>query len=172
MIRGNLRSYVFSKMLVIFISSVLAMGIGITCFAVCCAVSMRWLDEGTGEYILQFGGYRYFLEHGHYLLWFLLYGIQWGMLAGILSMAATFCSLFLTNKMLVYSVPVLLYQILTEFGADSFRRAAAFDPRVIFDARYNIWNSDFKMFTWALAQGGAAWLLLGLAGIWQLKRRI
>ena len=41
-IRGSLRSYVFSKMLVIFISSVLAMGIGITCFAVCCAVSMPW----------------------------------------------------------------------------------------------------------------------------------
>lgn len=94
------------------------------------------------------------------------------MLAGILSMAAAFCSLFLSNKLLVYSVPVLLYQILTEFGADSFRRVAAFDPRVIFDARYNIWNSDIKMFTWALAQGGAAWLLLGLAGIWQLKRRI
>ena len=55
---------------------------------------------------------------------------------------------FLSNKLLVYSVPVLLYQVLTEFGADSFRRAAAFDPRVIFDARYNIWNSDFKMFTW------------------------
>ena len=79
---------------------------------------------------------------------------------------------FLSNKLLVYSVPVLLYQLLTEFGADSFRRAAAFDPRVIFDARYNIWNSDFKMFTWALAQGGAAWLLLGFAGMLQSKRRI
>ena len=171
-IRGNLKSYVFSKMLVIFISSVLAMGFGIACFGICCAAGLPWVNEGIGEYILQFGGYRYFLAHGHYLLWFLLYGIQWGILAGILSMAAAFCSLFLPNKLLVYSVPVLLYQILTEFGADSFRRIAAFDPHVIFDARYNIWNSDIKMFTWALGAGGAAWLLFGLAGMRQLKRRM
>ena len=66
-IRGNLKSYVFSKMLVIFISSVLAMGFGIACFGICCAAGLPWVDEGIGEYILQFGGYRYFLAHGHYL---------------------------------------------------------------------------------------------------------
>lgn len=171
-IRGNLESYVFSKMFVIFLSSVLTMGIGITCFSVCCLAGLPWVDEGMMEYILQSGGYRYFLERGYYLFWFFLYGTQWGILAGILSMAAAFCSLFLSNKLLVYSLPVLLYQMLTEFGADSFRKTAALDPHIIFDARYNIWNSDIKMFTWAFAAGAAAWLLFGLAGVRQLKRRM
>lgn len=171
-IRGNLRNYVFSKMFVIFISSMLTMGIGITCFALCCSLGLPWADEGVLEYIVPFGGYRFFLANGRYPIWFLLYGIQWGILAGILSMAAAFCSLFLSNRLLVYSVPVLLYQILIEFGADSFRRISAFDPRVVFDARYNIWNSDIKMVTWAFMTGGAAWLLLSFAGMLQLKRRI
>ena len=81
-------------------------------------------------------------------------------------------SLFWPNKLLVFSVPVLLYQILIEFGADSFRKIAALDPRVVFDARHNIWNSDWKMLAWAFLLGAAAWLLLGFAGMLQSKRRI
>lgn len=172
MIRGNIRSYVFSKMLVIFISSMVAMGAGITFFSVLCSVNLPWADEGILEYILEFGSYSFCLVHENYLLWFLFYGTQWGIFAGILSMAAAFCSLFLSNKLLIYSVPVLLYQMLIELGADSFRSIAMFDPCIIFDARYNIWNSDIKMFTWAFATGGAAWLLFSFVGIRQLKRRI
>ena len=47
-IRGNLESYVFSKMFVIFLSSVLTMGIGITCFSVCCLAGLR-SEEHTSE---------------------------------------------------------------------------------------------------------------------------
>ena len=87
-------------------------------------------------------------------------------------MAAAACSLFLANRLLVYAVPVLFYQMLMEFGADSFRTVQAFDPRIVFDARYHIWDSDAKMLAWALALGGTAWLLLSFAGMLQLKRRI
>ena len=62
--------------------------------------------------------------------------------------------------------------MLMEFGADSFRTVQAFDPRIVFDARYHIWDSDAKMLAWALALGGTAWLLLSFAGMLQLKRRI
>ena len=171
-IRGSYGKYVFSKMLVIFLSSMLAMGIGITCFSMLCSLGLPWADEGMMEYILMYGGYRSFLGQGQYLLWFLLYGMQWGIFAGILSMAAAFLSLFWPNKLLVFSAPVLLYQILIEFGADSFRKISAFDPRVVFDARHNIWDSDLKMLAWAFLLGAAAWLLLGFAGVMQSKRRI
>lgn len=87
-------------------------------------------------------------------------------------MAAAFLSLFWPNKLLVFSAPVLLYQILIEFGADSFRKISAFDPLVVFDARHNIWDSDLKMLAWAFLLGAAAWLLLGFAGVLQSKRRI
>ena len=137
-----------------------------------CSLRLPWVDEGMAEYISMFGGYRSFLDHGQYLLWFWFYGMQWGIFAGILSMAAAFFSLFWPNKLLVFSVPVLLYQILIEFGADSFRKIAALDPRVVFDARHNIWNSDWKMLAWAFLLGAAAWLLLGFAGMLQSKRRI
>lgn len=63
-IRGNLRNYVFSKMFVIFISSMLTMGIGITCFALCCSLGSPWADEGVLEYIVPFGGYRFFWQMG------------------------------------------------------------------------------------------------------------
>ncbi len=80
-VRGSLGKYVFSKMLVIFISSMLTMGIGITCFSMLCSLGLPWVDEGMAEYISMFGGYRSFLDHGQYLLWFWFYGMQWGIFA-------------------------------------------------------------------------------------------
>ena len=41
-VRGSLGKYVFSKMLVIFISSMLTMGIGITCFSMLCSLRLPW----------------------------------------------------------------------------------------------------------------------------------
>ena len=41
-VRGSLGKYVFSKMLVIFISSMLTMGIGITCFSMLCSLGLPW----------------------------------------------------------------------------------------------------------------------------------
>ena len=59
-IRGSYGKYVFSKMLVIFLSSMLAMGIGITCFSMLCSLGLPWADEGMMEYILSVWGYRSF----------------------------------------------------------------------------------------------------------------
>ncbi|MCI8873127.1 MAG: hypothetical protein HFH51_09790 [Lachnospiraceae bacterium] len=155
--RGGLMKYIISKNLVIFLSSVLAMGLGCLLFAVIVSFHLPWIDAQTYETFISFCGYRDVLDNGNYVLWVALYGIQWGIFGGCLSLISSWLSLYISNKLFVLAMPALLYQIIVELGANTFRKNSLLDPRIIFDARNNLFSDDVKMFLWA---GGAGVLTL------------
>ena len=51
----------------------------------------------------------------HYWSYVFLCALQMGMLAGTLSLAASFLSMFVSNKMLILITPILIQQILLEY---------------------------------------------------------
>ncbi len=159
------------------ISSVLADGIRYQpSLPLCCAVNIApgW-TKGMAEYILQV--WRLSLLFGAIptnlwtlsllaLLVFTLWNTSWG-ICGYFVDASAFCPFFYQNKRSYILYRSLLYQVLTEFGQTVFESGGILIPRVIFDARYNIWNSDFKDVSHGRLHKEERMAAPWPAGIWQ-----
>ena len=61
------------------------------------------------------GMYGSLIAGEHYWSYVFLCALQMGMLAGTLSLAASFLSMFVSNKMLILITPILIQQILLEY---------------------------------------------------------
>ena len=170
-VRGGLKRYVISKTAVIFISSVLVMVAGCGVFGILCSLHMPWADFQVCEE-LRYGGYAWLIERKRYVLWILAYGLQWGLLAGSLSQIAAFASLYITNRLLVLTVPVFCYQIITEFSAKLTEKNSMWSIQSVFDARYQMFGADGRMFLWAFGLSFCISILLCGASYIRLKNRI
>ena len=171
-IRGGLKHYVISKAATIFLSSVVVMAAGGGVFGILCSLHMPWADVQICKELAASGGYVWLIKEKRYVLWLVSYGLQWGMLAGSLSQAAAFASLYITNRLLVLSVPVFCYQAITEFSAKLTEKNSMWSIQSVFDARYQMFGDDRKMFLWAL--GLSLCTTMALCGISyiRLKKRI
>ena len=118
--RGNTWRYVLSKSVVIYGASVLTMVLGSCLFVACIRLRLPWTSEYADIGVLQAGMYRTLLEGEHYWSYVSLYALQQGMLAGVLSLAAAFLSMFVSNKMMIFVTPILLHQVLLEYRGDSW----------------------------------------------------
>ena len=113
--RGNLKSYVISKIAVIYSSSVVSMIIGTVFFICICRTKVPWVDWKTMDFpVLLAGSYGNLLSEGHYFSYCILFALQLGFFAGTLSVSAAFLSTYISNKVTVLVFPVLIYQILAE----------------------------------------------------------
>lgn len=118
--RGNTWGYVASKSVVIYGASVFTMVLGTCLFVACIRLRLPWTSEYADIGVLQSGMYRTLLEGEHYWSYVLLYALQQGMLAGVLSLAAAFLSMFVSNKMMILVTPILIYQVLLEYRGNSW----------------------------------------------------
>lgn len=162
-IRGNLRKYIISKVLVIFVSAVIIMTLGCILFAIIASFFGPWQDTDTAEFIINYGLYGWAINSGHILVWIALYSFQRGILAGILALSSTYLSLFVPNKMLVITGPALIYQVILECGYGIYSKFSILDPIIIFNANYSTIKSDFMAFLWALTVGIISSLILVVA---------
>lgn len=118
-IRGNLKAYVLSKSLVIYVSSVLTMLGGTFLFLFLCRLRAPWV---AGEMFFEMHGaeiagcYGAVLEKGHPVLYCMLSALNLGFIAGALSNFAALCSVYISNKALVLVSPVVLFRILASVG--------------------------------------------------------
>jgi hypothetical protein len=113
--RGSLKRYVASKVSVIYLTSVAVMVLGSMVFVFLCRTQGPWVNpeaDDVGVYLA--GVYGGLIEEGHYAWYCMFYALQLGLLAGMLSVLAAFFSLYITNKVTVFALPVLIYQILLE----------------------------------------------------------
>lgn len=113
-IRGNLRSYVASKMAVIYLSSVAVMVLGTYLFLFLCRTQVPWMNlENSSIYDFVLNGcYGSVLEQGHMLWYCGLYALHMGLIAGALSSLAAVSSILLSNTVFVFVFPVLAYRVL------------------------------------------------------------
>ena len=172
-IRGNLQLYVISKVIVISLSAVFTMMMGMLLFVLVLRMNFPWIDlaEGTFETLAEYGSFRLFLENGNYIVYFIFCGIQYGLLAAVLAVAAALFSLLYHDALFVLSVP-LIVRYLIQYYSDLLPGYDQLNPNAIYDISYNVWDHDWLSFTYAGGVSVLAIVLLGMAIYQMIKRQV
>ncbi|MCI7813165.1 MAG: hypothetical protein MR543_05725 [Robinsoniella sp.] len=158
-IRGNLKKYVFSKVAVIYLSSVATMVLGTVVFVCVCSLKIPWIPEDIESLnIMIQGAYGGLIEQGHCLIYCLFYALQLGFLAGMISVFCAFISLFLSNKVMVAAMSVCVYQL----GFVSYK--GRYFSIYIFHAYNKIFESSWQCLLYTFTVS-IFWVLLITAGI-------
>lgn len=119
-VRGNLKRFVISKVVVIYLSSMITMIAGTILFVLIIRWKVPWVDMKTDSQGISLAGqYSCFMVQGNYFLYCVVYAAYLGMLAGTMSVLAAFVSMYISNKVTVLAVPLLAYQILLDYAGRS-----------------------------------------------------
>ncbi len=129
-IRGNTWRYVAAKSIAVYGSSVVTMVVGSLLFVVLVRFKLPWTSDYADHGLYLGGMYSSLIAGGHYWIYVFLCALQMGMLAGVLSLAASFLSMFISNKMLILITPILLQQILLEFRGNSWFSVMLISPKI------------------------------------------
>lgn len=166
-IRGELKKYVISKVFVIYVASVFTMIMGTILFVLLCHVQIPWVSLRIDELdIAKTGCYAVFLEDKKYLFYCVICATHLGMLAGSLSVFAAFISLYISNKMTVLILPVVVNQILMEVAGDGKFTVFAFKA-------YNkFFVQDWQNFLFATALSLIPVFLLTIGIFKKIKTRL
>lgn len=173
-IRGNLLSYCISKVVAIVISAISAFVIGMGSFVSLLSVLIPWIDLSDSVYqtAVQRGSFHNVLSNGNYFIYSLLFAFQLGMLFAILALISACASLYIANKLLVWSIPLLAYYSMMEYSFILFKGSAIANPEMIFTGRYNIFNNDLLSFIYSVFVMLIIIILLTVVVYRKLKRRI
>jgi len=139
LVRTDLKRYVISKCLLIYLSSFLTIVISIMGFILFLRVTgHEWDNNGYG-WVEQYRFIELYslLEHRRYIGFYLLLSAQKGMLGGMLSLFAAFLSLVIRNRMMVMASPVIIAYILKYYG-NVFIGYQGLNVMGLFDVMYNI----------------------------------
>lgn len=174
LVRGNLRTYCISKVLCILVSAIMTMVVGIAMFVLGIKFFIPWmeLDNSVYQTAIRSGSFHTVIQKGHYFLYSLLYSFQIGLLAAILALVSACVSLFISNKLLVWSIPMLSYYLITQYSWALFSGIKTADLDSIFSGRYNIFNNDIVSFLYAFGVTIVISMFLSYIIIRRLKRRI
>ncbi|MDO4337225.1 MAG: hypothetical protein Q4C91_03950 [Eubacteriales bacterium] len=117
-IRGNLKWYVLSKSLVIYFSSIVVMLGGSFLFLILCRTQVPWMDWEVGN---DYGSllaecYGDILRANKPIVYCMLYALHTGLLAGMLSLVAAFCSIHISNRVLILVMPAFVFRILASLN--------------------------------------------------------
>ena len=81
------------------------MVLGSLLFVASIRLKIPWTSEGLQDIFME-GMYGSLIAGEHYWSYVFLCALQMGMLAGTLSLAASFLSMFVSNKMLILITPL------------------------------------------------------------------
>lgn len=153
-IRGKLSFYTCSKVIVIFLTAIITMTLGLLIFVTILHTFLPWItvENSVSQTLLTVGGLHKILQNDHYYLYYLLSGIQQGILAGILSLFGSYLSLFIRNKLLIWSVPVIGYYffeilLLEIFGEKSIGLVD------LFNSVNRLWTDDLISYLFTVGIG-------------------
>lgn len=148
-LRSGTKSYVVSKIFVVF-AAVISICFGVVIYAFILHLFMPWtqLESNQYDFLMQSGSFRFLLKHNMFVLYFFMWGIQYGMLAGVLAVLSAYVSLFITNRMLVLATPFLCYYFIDFALAILFQEK--YSLMSIYSASNNIMKNDVKSFILAL----------------------
>lgn len=138
-IRGRLMNYIISRVIAICIYSILTMVMGMCLYIIFLKRNYPFIaSEIDGVYIslLEFGAFSDLLAKGNFIQYFLAVGFQIGLLAGTLSVVAAYTSLFLKNKLIILSVPLMINLLFTYFVNNYIGDKAFLNLKYIYNATY------------------------------------
>lgn len=176
--RCDIRKYIASKTLCIFMSSVAVTMAGIVLYVIILRVSgHEWVDPQIVEcYEINVIGLPdlemwFLFDKNLGMLFYVLMGIQYGLLAGITSLCAVYLSLFVKNKMMIMVVPVLMdYVIMTYL--DGVIGYEWMNVNHLFNAydNYTFWGNNF--FARCLLIGFVCYIVLTVMIYYRVRRRL
>lgn len=110
-IRGGLFKYTLSRVITIFISAFLTLAFGMILYTLLLKCYLPWsdLEESTYMMLVESGGFKVVLQQKWFLLYCILFSCQYGISAGILSVLASYISLFYSNRLFVLSIPLMVW---------------------------------------------------------------
>ncbi|WP_142413834.1 hypothetical protein [Hathewaya massiliensis] len=171
-IRGGLGAYVLSKVVVIFLSAVITIVIGTILHSLARRCNLPWIDpNGFYKNEIIYGGLKGILKNGNYLLYFTLASMQFGIIAGVFSVFSSYISLYISNKLLLFSVPIMTYYFIDYFIGAIFGENA-YNLHVIFGVNTPICKSDLLSFLLPVGIGALCIFILYWAMYIKIKRRM
>lgn len=133
-IRGDMEKYVTARVISIFFTTILSTASGVFLFSCLLHIALPWVDISSLQYdhIMHVGGLRVFLRYGLYPLYYFCYGLLYGVLVGIMALWASCLSLYISNRMLVLSAPMIIYYftdfVLAEISSEMLNLSLIFSP--------------------------------------------
>lgn len=149
--RGSIKCYIIAKCIIICFSAIIAMILGTFCFVLICRLQLPWVaqNDSTYELLLLNGGLRIFLLKKQFIIYYFLFALQYGMLTAFLSLLSALISLWVKDKFLILTLPVISYYVISFFMNSVFIDNRA-DLYNIFVATMNIWNNDLLSYIYAV----------------------
>lgn len=129
-LRKNLKMYVFSKVIIIYITSCLAMVLGTILFVFIINIKAPWIceiDKLDNDLLAKM-----FILKGYPMIYFVIKAFYSGIISSVISLVAAVLSLFWQNRMFVLSIPFIVYCILLYYVKDVFK----LDIRELFNPVY------------------------------------
>lgn len=169
LIRGNSKQYTLSKVLCIIITSILVMIIGILVFVLILRCFLPWVN--TSDLYEQTYSHRKFIKllcDNQFLFYYISRGFQIGMYAAILSLIATLASMYISNKLLVLTIPAISFYVIREILPKKY----AYFFINTFLVNFNIGTSSAMNLTLSLCSTVFFSVLLYFAINYKIKRRI
>ena len=172
-LRGNLKRYVRSKCAVIVVSAMITMALGTMLYVTVLKFRYPWVNTAEETYgrLVSSGSFGSVLARGYYPAYFFLCGIQYGILAGILALAASLLSLFHTDRLFVLSAPLVIWYFVQYYAGAVFDDER-WDITCIFDVQNNLWGNDVVSFFYACLTGAVLCTVLGVVIYCVIKRQI
>lgn len=158
LLRGSIRKYVASKVIVTYISAIVTMVIGVFGFVILVHFSVPWQESiavedgllnilgGTTRGMLYFGIHSFFM----------------GLLAADLVMVSVVLSLFWPNKLLQMSMPFMLYYVLIYYCGKLFPGTPGLNIQFMFNLSYNTWNNQKISFVLPIIISIAIAIVMGI----------
>lgn len=173
-IRGKLKYYAMSKVLMIAFSSIVTMMFGTLLFILTLRCQLPWSDinDITYQNVIENGSLIPLLTSENYIMYFTLYSFKLGMLAANLSLLAGFLSLFWESKFFVFSIPFLFYYFQVYFLRNMFSEHVELNLMATYNSFYNVWGNEILSFIWAVVLHLLFLIGVGFGSYKKLKRRI
>ena len=138
LLRGTVKKYVVSKVIVTYFSSILTMVIGVSIFVNVVHIRAPWQEQIIVEdgLLNMLGG----TTKG--MLYFEIHSLFMGLLAANLVMLSVVITLFWPNRLLQMSMPFMLYYLLIYYCSELFPNAPWLNIQFMFNPSYNTWNNQ------------------------------
>ena len=167
-IRGKTSYYGASKSIAVFFSAVLTMVLGTGLYLFILKIrypEAPWISEGY-----MWGGmFDAFILKQKYVTHIFLCSVQLGLLTGILAMVCTVVSLYIANRLLTLSLPLISYYILCYLSEII---SGFYSFGYIYDPWYTVCDSEELSFFIMLAATAVLFLILTKLIIERMKRRL
>lgn len=173
-LRGNLTDYCLSKVVATLTTAIFSYVTAMMIFVGILRIKHPWIAEKDSvcTAAIKRGSFHMLLEGNHYYLYFLLFAFQMGLLIGILALISLYVSLFIANKLLILSIPVIAYYFLSQSFIKAFPDNYYVNLDYIFGGTKNVFGNDICSFLYACLLFTVAVIIMLRFIYSKLERRI